>query len=247
LEKAKTEIHDFAHYNADQEVYQWGSMEEWPYVQKDRYGNVALEEKRRVYVHIYYNGQRGEEEKARFNKSLSTAEASLRAGAELTEAQKVLIEKYFIIQRTPKRGLHIQYQNELIQNQLSRFGYFALLSNEIKDSATALEIYRKKDMVEKAFDNLKERLEMKRTSVHSDQALAGKFFLQFLSLIYVSFVHKRMRDNHLYRNYTMQSLFDSLDVIERYDYDNQRYHCSEITKKQLVNYAYFGVSPPITL
>ena len=247
LEKAKTEMHDFAHYNADQEVYQWGSMEEWPYVQTDRYGNAALEEKRRLYVHIYYNGQRGEEEKARFNKSLSTVEAALKAGTELTEAQKALAEKYFIIKRTPKRGMQIHYQNDLIQKQLSRFGYFALLSNEVKDSSTALEIYRKKDMVEKAFDNLKERLEMKRTSVHSDQALAGKFFLQFLSLIYVSYVHKHMRDNHLYRNYTMQSLFDSLDVIERFDYDNQRYHCSEITKKQLDNYAYFGVSPPSTL
>ena len=40
-----------------------------------------------------------------------------------------------------------------------------------------LEIYRKKDMVEKTFDNLKERLEMKRTSVHSDRTLAGKFFV----------------------------------------------------------------------
>ena len=60
LEKAKTEIHEFAHYNADQEVYQWSSMEEWHYVQKDRYGNIALEEGRRIYVHIYYNGQRAE-------------------------------------------------------------------------------------------------------------------------------------------------------------------------------------------
>jgi transposase len=121
------------------------------------------------------------------------------------------------------------------------------LSNEVKLSSTALEIYRKKDMVEKAFDNLKERLDMKRTTVHSDQALAGKFFLQFLSLIYVSFVHKHMRDNHLYRNYTMQSLFDSLDVIERFDFDNHTYHSSEITKKQLDTYAYFGVPPPTTL
>jgi transposase len=165
----------------------------------------------------------------------------------LTEAQSSLIERYFIVKDTPKRGVQIHYKNEAIQKQTSRFGYFALLSNEVKNSSAALEIYRKKDMIEKAFDNLKERLGMKRTTVYSDQTLAGKFFLQFLSLIYISYVHKHMKENNLYRNYTMQSLFDSLDVIERFEYDNQRYHCGEITQKQKDSFAYFGASSPSTL
>ena len=50
-----------------------------------------------------------------------------------------------------------------------------------------------------------------------------------------------------YRNYTMQSLFDSLDVIERYEHDNHRFHCSEITQKQKDTYGYFGASAPTTL
>ena len=247
LEKAKTEMHDFTHYDADQEVYQWGSTAEWPYVQKDRYGNIALEEGRRIYVHVYYNGQRAEDERTRFYKSLALAEAALRFGIELTETQTSLIEKYFIVKETPRRAVQIHYRNDAIQKHTRRLGYFALLSNEVKDTSAALEIYRKKDMVEKAFDNLKERLDMKRTTVHDDQTLAGKFFLQFLSLIYISYVHKHMRDNDLYRNYTMQSLFDSLDVIERYEYGNQRFHCSEITKKQKDTFAFFQVEPPNTL
>ena len=130
---------------------------------------------------------------------------------------------------------------------MGRFGYFVLLSNDIKDPVTALEVYRRKDMIEKAFDNLKERLEMKRTTVHSDQALAGKFFIQFLALIYVSYIHKHMRDNNLYQNYTMQSLLDSLDLIERYDYEGQLHHCSEITHKQQNLFFCFGVPLPTTL
>jgi transposase len=192
LEKAKAQMHDFAHYDADQEVYQWGSMGEWPYVQKNRYGEISLEEGRRIYVHVYYNGQRAEDEKIRFNKSLARAEAALKAGSELTEAQASLIEKYFTAKDTPKRGVQIKYKDEAIQKQMSRFGYFALLSNEIKGSSEALEVYRKKDMIEKAFDNLKERLGMKRTTVYSDQTLAGKFFLQFLSLIYISYPESRI-------------------------------------------------------
>ena len=193
------------------------------------------------------DGQRGEEEKTQFNKSLSLTEAAVRGGDELTQAQVSLREKYFMIKETPKRGVQIQYRDDAIQKRLSQFGYFVLLSNDIKDPVVALEVYRRKDMIEKAFDNLKERLQMRRTVVHSDQALAGKFFIQFLALIYVSYIHKHMRDNNLYQNYTMQSLLDSLDVIECYDYGGQTRHCSEITKKQLDLFSSFEVPPPTTL
>ena len=247
VEKAKREMHDFTHYDVDHEVYHWSSTEKWPYVQTDRHGNVTLEDERRVYVHIYYNGLRGEDEKARFSKALALAQAALAGGEKLTEAQSSLRDKYFLVNETPKRGIKLQYREDAIKKHMDQLGYFVLLSNEIRDPAEALEIYRKKDMVEKAFDNLKERLDMKRTAVHSDQALAGKFFLQFLALIYISYIHKIMRDNHLYRNYTMQSLFDSFDIIERYDFDGHRYHCSEITQKQRNLYSSFGVSPPSTL
>ena len=244
VEQAQKSAHDFTHYDVKHEVYSWTSTEEWPYVQKDRHGKVVLEEKRRIYVHIYYNGIRGEEEKARFMKSLSKTESALRERMELTKSQLSLRDKYFTIQETAKRGIKIHYKEEAIQKHMNQFGYFVLLSNDIKDSSSALDIYRKKDMVEKAFDNLKERLEMKRTGVHSDQTLSGKFFLQYLALIYISYIHKCMRKNNLYQNYTMQSLLDSIDVIERYDYNGQRYHCSEITQKQKDIFACLGVTLP---
>jgi len=247
VDKAKEEMHDYAHYNVDHEIYHWSCTAEWPYVQTNRHGNVTLQEKRRVYVHVYYNGLRGEEEKARFRKALAMTEIAMKNKETMTAAQLSLCDKYFIINETPKRGVKIQYKNDVIKKHMDQLGYFVLLSNEIKDSAEALEVYRRKDMVEKAFDNLKHRLDMKRTAVHSDQALTGKFFLQFIALIYISYIHKQMQDNNLYRNYTMQSLLDSLDVIERYDFEGQRYHCSEITQKQLDIYSCLGVSPPNTL
>jgi transposase len=243
VEEAKATIKHYSNYDINHDVYYLGSTEKWPYTHKDRHGK-AVKEDRKIYVHIYYNGIRAEEEKTRFSRALAKTEAALRSKAELTKYQTSLKENYLIVKETPKRGITIQYKNEAIEKHMDNIGYFVLLSNDIKDSVAALEIYRKKDMVEKAFDNLKERLEMKRTSVHSDGTLAGKFFIQFLALIFVSYIHKHMRDNDLYRNYTMQSLLDSLDVIERFDYEGIKSHCSEITEKQKKIYACFGVTPP---
>jgi transposase len=218
-------------------------MQSWPYVERDKAGNIVFEGKRRIYVHIYYNGGRSEDEKTKFIKALAMAEQALRNGS-CTDAQQRLCDKYFIVKTTPVRGLSIKYKDDHIQKHIGNFGYFILLSNEIKDPIEALDKYRNKDMIEKAFGNLKNRLDMRRTNVGSDENLEGLFFIQFVGLIYISYVHKFMKKHQLYRNYTMQSVFDELDVIERFDYDGQRHHYSEITKKQESLYECFGVTPP---
>jgi transposase len=242
--EAKKTIRNFTNYDEKHDVYAYSSSEKWHCVQKDSHGKITLEEERRIYVHVYYNGIRAEEEKRSLTKSLSATKAALVSGKELRESQESLCKKYFTVKETPKRGVAVSYNEEAIRKAMDDMGYFILLSNDIKDPAGALDIYRKKDMVEKAFDNLKERLEMRRTTVHSDQTLHGKFFLQFLALIYVSYIHKSMRDNDLYRNYTMQTLIDALDVIERFEYEGRKPHCSEITDKQLKLYDCFGVTAP---
>jgi len=60
---------------------------------------------------------------------------------------------------------------------------FSLITNDTMNAVTALELYRNKNVVEKAFGNLKERLNMRRTLVSSEQSLDGKVFIQFVALI----------------------------------------------------------------
>jgi len=52
--------------------------------------------------------------------------------------------------------LHLYYNAEKAVEDGRKFNL--LLSNEVKTSRMALEIYRNKDVVEKAFGNIKERL-----------------------------------------------------------------------------------------
>lgn len=108
-------------------------------------------------------------------------------------------EKYFEQHKTPVRGLRITPKQEAIDNALNS-GYFVLLSNEIKDPIDALRTYRSRDVIEKAFGNLKERLNMRRESVASEENLEGKLFIQFVVLIYLSYIKKAMDENDLYIN-----------------------------------------------
>jgi transposase len=114
----------------------------------------------------------------------------------------------------------------------------------VKEGDKALECYRNKDLVEKTFNNLKNRLDFNRTLVSSVENLEGKLFVEFVALIYISYMHKVMKSKNLYRNYSIQSLLDELDVIERFDYQGQRARYSEITERQRQIYEAFGILAP---
>ena len=57
---------------------------------------------------------------------------------------------------------------------------------------------------------------MRRMSVALEENLEGKLFIQFVALIYLSYIEKAINDNKLFKTYTMQELLDELDLIEFY-------------------------------
>ena len=77
-----------------------------------------------------------------------------------------------------------------------------MITNETMDAITVLELYRNKDVVEKAFGNLKERLNMRRNLVSSEKSLDGKLFVQFVALIYLSYIKKQMQITDLLKKPT---------------------------------------------
>lgn len=126
-------------------------------------------------------------------------------------------------------------------------GYFALLSNEVKDPLKALEIYRNKDLIEKAFGNLKERLNFRRMEVSSELSLDGKMFVEFVALIYLSYIKKMMQNKNLFKQYTIQGLLDEFDVIECYEQPGSDLRLGEITKRQKELYEAMEIAPLTTL
>ncbi len=97
-----------------------------------------------------------------------------------------------------------------------------------------------KDVVEKAFDNLKERLNLRLLAVSSKPSLDGKLLVQFVALIYLSYITKKMQENKLFKTYTLQEVLDELDVIECFEVPGRRLQVSETTKHQIELYPKLG-------
>lgn len=66
---------------------------------------------------------------------------------------------------------------------------------EMNDYLTSLY----NDIVEKGFGNLKNRLKFRRMGVSSELSLNGKLFVEFVALIYLSYVKKKMQSARITR------------------------------------------------
>jgi len=230
-------------YNSETGLYIKSEMIDWPYEETKVRSREVIEEVRRIYVHIYYNDQLATDDKTRFNKRLDALEEEIRSGKRNEEHEKSYA-KYFEVTETPVRGVKIKPNQKAIDAARKNFGFFVLLSNGVKDPVEALKIYRSKDAIEKAFSDLKDRLNMRRTSVSSEENLEGKLFLQYVGLIYLLYIKRAMDAANLFKKFTMQELFDELDVIELHQQPGGAPYYGEITEKQRDIYRALDIEPP---
>lgn len=139
-----------------------------------------------------------------------------------------------MIKTTPKRGTKVSYNHQAISQYINRYaGFQALLTNSIKNPVEALQIYRDKDVVEKSFDDLKNQLDMKRLRMHSSATVDGRFFIQFIALIYMSALRREMRKTGLIERYTVRELLQEMETLTKVKYSGKYGHIlTEVTKQQ---------------
>ena len=249
LSFAKEFIHEidnekdsYVSYNSELELYVFTKTIAWDYEQKRPYKGDILKGERRMYLHLYYNPEKQSNDGLIFNKRMDVLKQEILSGNRVPEHEKEY-KKYFKVKETPKRGISIDYNQQAINKARERYGFFVLLSNEVKDPVTALRLYRTRDVVEKAFGNLKERLNLRRSLTSSESALEGKLFVEFVALIYLSYIKKKMEETGLFSKYTMHELLDELDVIECFTEPGKAPIQGEVLKKQEQIYRDLGVMP----
>lgn len=243
LDEVRSTMVSRSHYSSKSGIYYDSFLMDWSYRETKKRSGATIKDTRRLYLHIYYNDQHATDDKIAFNKLLDMLEEELMSGKRNLEHEK-LYTKYYEIKETLVRGISLTPKQDAILDTEKNYGYFALISNGVKNPLDALEIYRSKDVIEKAFGNLKERLNMRRTSVSSEENLDGKLFIQFVALIFLSYIKKTMSDNELFKNYTIQELLDELDIIECFKESGHLQRIGEMTKKQMNLYKCLGVTLP---
>ena len=176
--------------------------------------------------HLFYSKLMSLETKIKQNKFNDQKEFETYVNQEIQGGFK----KYFCYDKTQKT---IERNETKINEYLSRLGFFLIISNKQDFSKEdVLSFYRDKDKVEKIFDNTKNELNTNRLHSHSKATTDGRLFVKFISTILYQHMTKVMKENELFKKYSITELLKELSKIKMISLPEIDNFASECSKKQ---------------
>ena len=165
----------------------------------------------RMRVHLYYDPYKATAESERLYEEIDRQEKEL-SKMEAPPDRELHYDRYFYIDRTKEGGLGYRRNMEAINKALSRCGFFLIGETDFKKTtAQILEIYRRRDVVEKSFDDLKNDIDMRRLYVQSDETAEGKMFIAFIALIVRTYMQNQLSEYMTEHKSTFQKILLELD------------------------------------
>ena len=105
-----------------------------------------------------------------------------------------------------------------------REGFFCLVSNKDLTEKEALEIYRKKDSIEKIFHSLKNEINIKPLRVWSEHCIYGALIVGFLAQLFISLIRFEHNDlKHTSPKFIKISLMNLTVTVEFEKTNKKRY------------------------
>ena len=144
-------------------------------------------------MHIYFNPNSAEHLNQDLFKTVENQEATLSQLSEITKKEAKKYSMFFDIANNKDGTFSFSRNYTKIDNAAKNNGFFCLLTNTSLSSSDVLSIYRKKDIIEKGFDDLKHHEKMKRMHTHNSDTTDGKMFCAFISLVAVSSIINNVR------------------------------------------------------
>ncbi len=166
----------------------------------------------RMNIHLYYDPDKAAQDGRMLHEEIARMEKEL-SEMEEPPARSLHYDRYFFINRSSKDGsLSYRRNTKAIDQALDQCGFFLIAETDFKKTtAEILEIYRRRDVVEKSFDNLKNDLDMRRMYVHSDETAEGKAFVAFLALIVRSRMQNLLQEYMNQKHFTFRKVLLELD------------------------------------
>ncbi len=204
----------------------------------------------KYHAYVYLNEKKQVEQREKFLKSIIECEQYLTAKGyrkkkefdDFFKERKPDLMQYFGLRKTGSKYILLR-NNPEIDRILSRMGIFVLLTNTELNGEEVLRLYREKDGVEKCFDSLKNNLSFKRLRIHSQQALEGLLFIEFIALILHSYISKVLRVTGINKTLTIPEVLFELRKIKKIQFGRKKTIISEISKRQRKIFKAFDIPP----
>ena len=165
-------------------------------------------------LHIYFDPNSVEQQRQNLYRIITTTEEKLLKIEKLTEKTMKRFLKYFDVELAKDGSFTYEHNYEKIDELAKNCGFFCLLTNTDINTEDALSLYRRKDVIEKSFDELKNHIDMKRMHTHNSDTTDGKIFCSFISLIAVSQMTSLLSEFMRSKSMSKDALISELEKIK---------------------------------
>ena len=211
-------------------------------------GNLWEADKKKRYIHIFYDNIRGNEERNRFLDQVEKKEKMLEKKVDekiRREEELLSYKQHFKLNYDYNGYLESYTRNQRkIKENTDRLGFFSLITSEEMSAAEALHIYRDRDSTEKIFCALKTGLEYDTYRVHSQQSLEGKTHIMFIASIVRNRLFRMLKETRGKdrKNFTVPAAINELEkVIAIKDKNGKYIRRYGLTAKQKKILTPFGI------
>jgi transposase len=146
-------------------------------------------------------------------RNVESKEENLARLSQLTKKEAIAYRKRFVIDLSKDGSFVYRRDRDKLYAMSVNFGYFRVLNSADLDSAEALRVYRRKDAIEKGFDDLKNFVEMRRLRTHNGETTEGKTFRAFIAMIVVSHIGVRLEDYMGRRSWSKERVIQEMEKI----------------------------------
>lgn len=194
-------------------------------------------------IHIFFDSEKAAKQEKNFYPLIEKYEKELNI---LNKIDKRTAKKYMrFFQINIFEDNSFEYEKDYKKIELARelLGYFACITNDIcLTCEEVITIYREKDVIEKHYDNMKNFTDGKRSRTHYTETFEGKLFINFISLIYKSWIELKLKDYLNENNSTTGKVLTELSKVKLITINGKKRLCQPLTKKQKDIYKLFGLT-----
>jgi transposase len=205
-----------------------------------------------LQAHLYFDPRCRSEKTTHFLKKILDIEHATKQHTFQTQKEaKQYLSKNFrgaskLFRVTGKAGhIEITRKPRTLSRRMANMGTTIMLTNHpTVEHTRVLELYRHKDYLEKLFDMLKNEFDGKRLRGSTKDTVEGRLFLKFLSLILYSALSNTMREQHLFKRYSIRELMYELKKLRIVAMSNDTVYLTEVSKRQRKIFENFDVTMP---
>jgi len=166
-------------------------------------------------AYIYFDSEKQAFDEKELYAHIEKLQAELKKMSHTKRVTKKYKDFFAVEEKPNSNALAFELDTNKVDERFERSGFFVLLGNKPGLSCgEVLKIYRDRDVIEKSFEQFKNRLDFKRMRTHWNKTTEGKMFVGFLALILRSYMLRVIKGDPQTKHLTFDKVLIELKKIK---------------------------------